>query len=57
MIPPQLINKRKGKKTTLRRRDANEEIGFTKGKVSRKGKIITYSICGHGRQVIEFYLV
>ena len=46
MIPSQPINKRRGKKTMLRRRDANEKIGFTKGKVSRKGKIITYSICG-----------
>ena len=65
MIPPQPINKRKGKKTMPRRRDANKEIGFTKGKVSKKGKIITCSICGaaghnkrfHEQQVIGFYLV
>ncbi|XP_039143980.1 uncharacterized protein LOC120281132 [Dioscorea cayenensis subsp. rotundata] len=59
MIPPPPVNNKRGKKTMLRRREPNEEAGYTKGKVSMKGRKITCSICGvaghnkrfHGIQV------
>lgn len=67
MIPPPLVNNKRGKKTMLRRREPNEEAGYTKGKVSMKGRKITCSICGaaghnkrfHGIEVplqLNFYL-
>lgn len=63
MIPPYLINRKRGRRSTMRRRDATKEIGFTKGKVSRKGTQNKCSMCGatghnkrfHGLQVGEFY--
>lgn len=60
MTPPDPVNLKRGKKTKLRRREAGEEPGFNKGKVSRKGLQIKCSICGvighnkrfHGSKVI-----
>ncbi|XP_039139911.1 uncharacterized protein LOC120277224 [Dioscorea cayenensis subsp. rotundata] len=46
MNPPEPVHKHKGRRTMLRRRDVDEEVGFKKGKVSRKGFKITCSICG-----------
>lgn len=31
MIPPKLVNKKRGKKTLLRMKEVEEEIGFTNG--------------------------
>ena len=61
MIPPEPMNKRRGTKTMLRRRELGEENrGFTRGKVSRKGVTMRCGICGkvghnkrfHGRQQV-----
>lgn len=46
MIPIEPINKKRGRKTMLRRKEACEEVGFNKGRISRKGLKITYSVCG-----------
>ena len=61
MTPLELVNKMIGTKTMFRRRKAGVEVGFIKGKVSRKGLKIIYSICGivdlnkrfHGSQVFS----
>lgn len=37
IIPPEPVNKRRGRKTLLRRQEDGEETGFNKGKVSRQG--------------------
>ncbi|XP_039141161.1 uncharacterized protein LOC120278432 isoform X2 [Dioscorea cayenensis subsp. rotundata] len=59
IIPLEPANKNRGRKPLLRRKEADEEnTGFIKGKVSRRGIIITCSICGaqghnkryHGQQ-------
>lgn len=64
MIPPKLVNKNRGKKPLLRRKEANEDnTGFTNGNVRRNGIIITCSIYGisrhniryHGVQLIDYY--
>lgn len=47
MIPPLPANKRKGRKTLLRRREQDEEtMAFTRGRVSKRGVTIKCSICG-----------
>ena len=46
IIPPEPVNKRRGRKTLLRRKDVGENIGFTNGKVSKKGVKMTCSVCG-----------
>ena len=47
MIPPEVVNKKRGTKPLLRRKEAGkEEMGFTNGKVNKKGLKITCSICG-----------
>ena len=59
IIPPKPVNKMRGRKTLLRRKDVGENIGFTNGEVSKKGLKMTCSMCGatghnkryHGVQV------
>lgn len=47
MIPPELVNTRRGEKTLLIRRELGEESrGYTNGKVRKKGVTMTYNICG-----------
>lgn len=47
IIPPETANKNRGKKPLLISREVDEErTGFTNGKVSGKGIIITCNICG-----------
>ena len=50
MIPLEPINKNRDQKTSHRRKEAYEEIGFTNKKVSKKGIKITCNIC-------EFFLL
>lgn len=60
ILPLETVNKQRGKKTLLRRREFGEEVsGFTNGKVSKKRVKMACSICGaaghkrifHGNQV------
>lgn len=44
--PPDPVYRHKGKRPMLRRKEAGEEVGYTKGKVNRKGLKITCSTCG-----------
>ena len=61
MIQSEPVNKKRGRKIMLRKREAGEEVRFIKGKVARKGFKITCSICGvvghnkrfHGSQVFS----
>ena len=62
VIPPEPMNRRKGRKTMLRRRELGEETGgFTRNKVSRKVITMKCSICSkvghnkrfHGRQQVN----
>lgn len=47
MIPPIEVNKRRGRKTLLRRREIGEENrGFKNGKVTKKGVGMKCSVCG-----------
>lgn len=46
IIPPQAVNKRKGRKTMLKRRELGETSGFNNGKVSKKGLKMTCGVCG-----------
>lgn len=61
MIPPLAVNKKKGRRTLLRRKEFGEEVqGFTNGKVSKKGAKVRCGLCGaighnkrfHANQVI-----
>ncbi|XP_039121591.1 uncharacterized protein LOC120258294 [Dioscorea cayenensis subsp. rotundata] len=46
IIPPEPMNKRRGRKTLLRRKEVDENPGFSRGKVSKKGVKIKCSLCG-----------
>ncbi|XP_039145672.1 uncharacterized protein LOC120282907 [Dioscorea cayenensis subsp. rotundata] len=46
IIPPEPVNNRRGRRTILRRREMDENRGFTKGKVSKKGVKNKCSMCG-----------
>ena len=62
IIPPELVNKRRGMKTLLRRKKVGENIGLTNGKVNKEGVKMTCSMCGaighnkryHGVKVNSF---
>ena len=62
IIPPEPVNKRRGRKTLLRKKDAGESIGFTNGKVNEKRVKMKCRICGatghnkryHGVQVNSY---
>lgn len=64
MIPPEILPEKRGKKPLLRRKEPGEkekEIGFTNGRVSRKGLKVKCSVCGvqghnkryHGAKVLN----
>ncbi|XP_039119617.1 uncharacterized protein LOC120255910 [Dioscorea cayenensis subsp. rotundata] len=46
MIPPELANKKRGRKPMLRKEAGDENVGFCNGRVSRKGAQKKCSICG-----------
>ncbi|XP_039138871.1 uncharacterized protein LOC120276215 [Dioscorea cayenensis subsp. rotundata] len=46
VIPPEPVNQRRGRKTLLRRKEAEENQGFTNGKVSKRGVKMRCSVCG-----------
>ncbi|XP_039133774.1 uncharacterized protein LOC120270769 [Dioscorea cayenensis subsp. rotundata] len=46
IIPPEPVNNRRGRRTILRRREMDENRGFAKGKVSKKGVKNKCSMCG-----------
>ncbi|XP_039131510.1 uncharacterized protein LOC120267900 [Dioscorea cayenensis subsp. rotundata] len=47
MTPPLAINKKKGRRTMLRRKEFGEEVrGFTNGKVSKRGGHVRCGLCG-----------
>ena len=45
-MPRESVNKRRGRKTLLRRKEIGENIGFTNEKVSEKGVRMTCNMCG-----------
>ena len=54
IITSEVVNKNRGKKPLLRRKDVGKEkIGFTKGRVSKKGvkmKCNIYGVQGHNKR-------
>ena len=47
MKPPNLVNKRRGRKTLIRKKEiGKDKRGFTHEKVSKKGVVMKCSVCG-----------
>ena len=55
IIPPEPVNNKWGRKTMLRSKEVGENIGFTGGKVGKKGVRMTCNLCGAAGHNKSYY--